>query len=281
MKRLAAWLAMGALVALAACVSARRPPARSCAEPVAFAAAAAYNRAAEANLAFTPFGRAESGWAIYAPLIAREVRSSCPTGSPGFAAAVSRWQARAGLPRHGGVDEASFVAMKTAWQNRRPFVRLRAAEVCPAPPPAAELTALPDSESWRGAKVRMRTGAARALIAMTAAARREVPAIAADPEALTAFSGYRSPGYDAARCAREGNCDGVVRAACSAHRTGLAVDLVLDAAPGFSADSSADANRLYQSRTPAYRWLVANAGRFGFVNYAFEPWHWEWTGEAP
>jgi LAS superfamily LD-carboxypeptidase LdcB len=35
------------------------------------------------------------------------------------------------------------------------------------------------------------------------------------------------------------------------------------------------------SGTPAYRWLVANAGRFGFVNYVFEPWHWEWTGEAP
>ena len=30
-------------------------------------------------------------------------------------------------------------------------------------------------------------------------------------------------------------------------------------APGFKADSSDDANRLYQSRTPAYRWLVANA----------------------
>jgi hypothetical protein len=24
--------------------------------------------------------------------------------------------------------------------------------------------------------------------------------------------------------------------------------------------------------------MVANAARFGFVNYPFEPWHWEWTG---
>ncbi len=32
-------------------------------------------------------------------------------------------------------------------------------------------------------------------------------------------------------------------------------------------------------QTPAYRWLLANARRFGFVNYVFEPWHWEWTGE--
>ena len=35
------------------------------------------------------------------------------------------------------------------------------------------------------------------------------------------------------------------------------------------------------SRTAVYRWMVANAARFGFVNYPFEPWHWEWTGEAP
>ena len=68
------------------------------------------------------------------------------------------------------------------------------------------------------------------------------------------------------------------RASCSPHRTGLAMDLFLGAAPGFRPDSSADPNRLYMSRTPEYRWLVANAGRFGFVNYPFEPWHWELRG---
>ena len=45
-------------------------------------------------------------------------------------------------------------------------------------------------------------------------------------------------------------------------------------------ESSADPNRLFQSRSAAYRWLVANAARFGFVNYPFEPWHWEWTGQT-
>ena len=48
-----------------------------------------------------------------------------------------------------------------------------------------------------------------------------------------------------------------------------------------SADSTADPNRLFLSRTVTYRWLLANASRFGFVNYPFEPWHWEWTGETP
>jgi LAS superfamily LD-carboxypeptidase LdcB len=116
---------------------------------------------------------------------------------------------------------------------------------------------------------------------MVEAARRDDPAIAADPALLTVFSGYRSPDYDAARCAIENNCQGLVRAACSAHRTGLTLDIDVGAEPGFTLDSSADSNRLVQTQGPAYRWLVKNAGRFGFVNYAFEPWHWEWTGEAP
>ena len=72
-----------------------------------------------------------------------------------------------------------------------------------------------------------------------------------------------------------------MRAACSAHRTGLALDLVLDTAPGFTVDSSADANRLSMARGLAYRWMLANGPAFGFVNYGFEPWHWEWTGQAP
>lgn len=114
---------------------------------------------------------------------------------------------------------------------------------------------------------------------MVAAARRAAPPIAADRRLLTIFSAFRDPASDDARCALERNCQGIVRAACSAHRTGLALDLYLGGAPGFGPDSSADANRLFLSRTPAYRWLVANAGRFGFVNYPFEPWHWEWTGE--
>jgi LAS superfamily LD-carboxypeptidase LdcB len=59
----------------------------------------------------------------------------------------------------------------------------------------------------------------------------------------------------------------------------MALDLVVGAAPGQRVDSSADANRLAMSKTPAYRWLVLNAPRYGFLNYAFEPWHWEWAGE--
>ena len=281
MKPLPALACLVVLTALGGCASWRAPSPRAFAAPSAYTAAASYNAAAEANLVWSPFGRPEQGWAVYAPAIAEAARTACPPQSPGFARAVARWQAHAGLAPHGGVDPATFAAMKSLWQNRRPFVRVRAAGICPDPPDEAGLAAVPAADSYRGSQVRLRPGTLKALEAMIAAARRAAPEIAADPELLTVFSGYRSPAYDAARCARDHNCDEVVRAACSSHRTGLAVDLALGFAPGFAVDSSADANRLYQSRTPAYRWLVANARRFGFVNYVFEPWHWEWTGQAP
>jgi LAS superfamily LD-carboxypeptidase LdcB len=113
---------------------------------------------------------------------------------------------------------------------------------------------------------------------LVAAARASVPALTADRRLLTIFSGYRNPDSDDARCQRDNNCQGIVRASCSAHRTGTAMDFYLGAAPGFAVDSSDDANRLYLSRTPAYLWLVHNAEGFGFLNYPFEPWHWEWKG---
>jgi len=116
---------------------------------------------------------------------------------------------------------------------------------------------------------------------MVAAARADLPAMAADKRLLTIFSGFRDPVEDAAKCARDGDCGTISKAHCSAHRTGLAMDVYLGAAPGFVPESSADANRLFQSRSAVYRWLVANASRFGFAPYPFEPWHWEWTGEAP
>jgi hypothetical protein len=53
----------------------------------------------------------------------------------------------------------------------------------------------------------------------------------------------------------------------SMHERGLAVDFRLG-------------GRTIGSRSsPAYRWLAANAARFGFSNYPPEPWHWSTNGE--
>ncbi|MCR5878429.1 D-alanyl-D-alanine carboxypeptidase family protein [Phenylobacterium sp. J367] len=179
----------------------------------------------------------------------------------------------------GVLSAEDFDRMKGAIQEDRPIVMVSTRGICPEV--ANSIAQARPEEGYSGKAIVLRPGALEAYRRMVAAAKKEVPEIAADPRNLTIFSGYRSPAADAARCAAEGNCDGIVRARCSPHRTGLALDLYVGQAPGFGPDSSADANRLFMSKTATYRWMVANAHRFGFVNYPFEPWHWEWTGENP
>lgn len=228
------------------------------------------------TLRWTPFRNPETGWETYAPLIANEIKTSCPFTSPGFAQALGVWQRARGLPATGVVDARSFAAMKALWQSRRPFVALSARKICPAPP-----RVVLSAKGYLGKTIKVRPKALGAYRAMVAAAQAEVPALRRDTKWLAIYSGFRDPASDAARCRTEGNCDGSRRATCSAHRTGLALDLYVGEAPGYGPDSTKEPNRRAMSKTPAYRWMVANAKRFGFVNYAFEPWHWEWTGEAP
>ncbi len=239
--------------------------------------AAAANAASLTTLAWTPFGQAETGWETYAPRIAAEIGTACAPTSEGFAAALARWQRGHGMPATGVVETGVFQRMLTGWHLARPFVRTNNQGICPNAPPEATLASASPRESYGGKVIRLRPGALDAYRRMAAEAR--AAGVLRRPEALTLYSGYRDPDADAERCARDNNCQGLVRTICSAHRTGLAMDIFIDAAPGFGPDSSADANRLTMARSPLYRWMVLNAGRFGFVNYAYEPWHWEWTGE--
>ena len=272
-RNAAAGLVWLTLLTLTACAGAPRP---------ADLAAAARNRSGLYAGTVDLFGRPETGWAVYAPRIEAEVDSGpAPADTPGFARAVACWRRRHGLGASGEVDGATLAALKAGWQAARPFVTERARGVCPEPPAPDQLGTVRPQESLGGRPLQLRRGALAAYRRMVRDARRAEPALAGRPDLLTLFSAYRSPERDAARCAAEGNCQGVVRASCSAHRTGLALDLTLDAAPGLAVDSTADANRLAMVRGLAYRWLVANAPRYGFVNYAFEPWHWEWTGARP
>jgi hypothetical protein len=254
---------------------------RPCLPSPGFTEAAIANAGSLRSLVFSPFRRAETGWEIYAPLIAHEIGSTCRPESTGFAADLSRWQSGHNLVADGRLTPETFEVFKGVWQERRPFVMITRNGYCPDHPDQAGLVIPSRPESYGDKLIQVRRGALEALRRMAADARRQSPQIAADPLAFDIFSGYRSPEADDFRCATEGNCQGVTRARCSAHRTGLAMDIYVGTAPGYRPDNSADENRLAMSRNPTYGWLVANAGRYGFVNYAFEPWHWEWTGESP
>ncbi len=240
-----------------------------------YAAAAQANAETARSLIWSPFGSEEIGWETYAPLVAAEIATACAYDQPGFAAALAGWQRRNGPAADGLMTPAVFEAMRLRWHRRRPFSKIRP-EDCP--PPTINLALAAPSESY-GRPMQLRPGALAAYRRMIAAARAEAPSVFNQPEALKIFSAYRDPEADAARCLIDGNCDGIRRTLCSAHRTGLALDIHVGMAQGGDPASTAAFNRLAQSQTPAYRWMIRNAGRFGFVNYAYEPWHWEWTGE--
>ena len=198
------------------------------------------------SLEWAPFGSAEWGWETYVPLIQQELGTVCSASSPTFARLLADFQTAHQLPSSGIFDEATFQTFRGLWQERRPFIMARVREEpCPEPPPLYQLGYLVESEEHADRLTRL--------------LRRDVLE---------------------ARCAAAGNCDGLRRAVCSPHRTGTAVDLYVGQAVGLGVDSTSPASRLHMSRGATYRWLVRNAGRFGFVPYAFEPWHWEWVSPA-
>jgi D-alanyl-D-alanine carboxypeptidase len=120
----------------------------------------------------------------------------------------------------------------------------------------------------------------RAYVALKQAAEQD----GLPPRILTIVSAYRSVRRQQELWERAVKRYGSERAAVtwvarpghSAHNTGRAIDFYL----GTSNDSR---NIAALRATPAYRWLVCNAGRFGFTPYAAEPWHWEHhpSGSSP
>jgi len=237
------------------------------------------NAISEYALEWSPFGTTEWGWVTYVPLLQKELGTDCAANTPAFAAALAGFQTRYALTATGVFDQPTFLALKGVLQERRPFVMARVRDECPDPPPLRELGYLVESEEHADRLTRLlRRDVLDAYRRMVAAARAEVPEVGRDPELLQIFSGFRDPEADAARCAAERNCDGLRRAACSPHRTGTAVDLYVGQLLGMGVDSTNPASRLHMTQQPTYRWLVANAGGFGFVPYIYEPWHWEYVG---
>jgi hypothetical protein len=253
----------------------------SCSDaPDVFAKAADLNARSLEDLDWAPFGAPEKGWQVYDLLVGREIGTSCGSGTPVFAQALAAFQAKYQLPADGVFTPATFEVVKGLLQERRPFIMARLAKLCPDAPADSRLVPVPIEAETFGRDGRfVRADVWDSYRRMVAAARAELPSLKDDPRALTIFSAYRSPESDAVRCDTEGNCDGLRRASCSAHRTGTAIDMNVGWIDGVAADSTTPENRLLQTRTAPYRWLVMNAGRFGFVNYAYEPWHWEWIGE--
>ena len=72
-----AQLALGFLAAVATLFSACAAKAADACQVEGWSEAALANAASLETLAWAPFGRAETGWTIYLPLIQREIATEC------------------------------------------------------------------------------------------------------------------------------------------------------------------------------------------------------------
>ena len=94
---------------------------------------------------------------------------------------------------------------------------------------------------------------------------------------LTLVSTYRSPKYQASLRKKQPDASRAQIAFKSPHFTGKALDIYVGGEPV----TTKDFNRAIQVKTPVYLWLVKNAEKFGFYNYFYEPWHWEYAPKKP
>ena len=236
----------------------------------AFNAAASQNVALRNELAWTFGGKQQTGWHLYDLLIGKTVNSEHEPLSNDFAGSLSKWQKKSGLGSSGVLDENTLMAMISQWQRNRLKVRTPATQ--------DQLMLAPSSDFYDPS----RAPELRQVERKTYEAYKEMVAAAHADRALNLspkdkyfkiISSFRSSEYQAELRRKSPNAGSAGLAVNSPHFTGRALDIYVGGDPV----DTKDANRAIQVNTPAYRWLVRNAERFGFRPYFYEPWHWEYV----
>ena len=244
----------------------------------AFVAAATQNTQLRNELSWTFGGKQQRGWYLYDLLISKTLRTKDAPGTSDFAAVVAGWQKRNRLTADGVLDQDAFMRMVSQWQGNR--LKQRG-----YPDPSQLVTAPPSDFYDPGRAAEMRQVERNTYEAY----KRMLAAAIADPSlnlANTApgtlapkekyfkiISSFRSREYQEELRRRSPNAGSAGLAVNSPHFTGRALDIYVGGSPV----DTKDANRAIQVNTPAYRWLVRNAERFGFRPYFYEPWHWEYV----
>ncbi|HKG58947.1 MAG TPA: D-alanyl-D-alanine carboxypeptidase family protein [Pyrinomonadaceae bacterium] len=266
------------VTALAVAVSAQSPrPTRktsavntsSTATTSAYAAAATTNVTLRNDLSWTFGGKQQRGWYLYDLLIGKTLNTKHDPITTDFAASVASWQNRRGIRADGILDQDALMAMVSQWQGNR--LKNRAVAT------SDQLMIAPPSDFYDPS----RADELRQVERNTYAAYKEMIAAAtADLKLASAqryfkiISSFRSREYQENLRRKSPNAGSAGLAVNnSPHFTGRALDLYVGGDPV----DTKDANRAIQVNTPAYRWLVQNAERFGFRPYFYEPWHWEYV----
>lgn len=243
-----------------------------------FQAAALQNEKLQFSLSWKLSKRSQKGWYLYVPLIQQTINTSALADEPEFAAAVFQWQKANGLRADGIIDQKTLFSLIKYWQSRRirPIVLAKEDQLLTAPiknfyDPTRAIELLKVEKETFTAYKKM----------IAAAINDKSLGLKVDKEGnlseeekfLKMISTYRSPEYQAAIRKREPNASRAQIAFISPHFTGRALDIYVGGEPVTTRDD----NRAIQIKTPAYRWLVKNAERFGFYPYFYEPWHWEYV----
>lgn len=233
-----------------------------------FTLAAAENARLRQDMNWYFGGRKQRGWYLYEALVAQLTGSDRPADSPEFAAALAQWQQRVGLAPTGVLNQETWMEMVSVFQARR----IRNKSVA-APETLIQVAPSEFYDPARPDELRyVERSAWAAYQRMVAAAAAELSDVSHKTDYLKIISSYRSPTYQAQLRRQSPKAGRAGLALSSPHFTGRALDLYVGGEPV----STRDDNRALQVNTPAYRWLVRNAHRFGFVPYFYEPWHWEY-----
>ncbi|HKX27350.1 MAG TPA: M15 family metallopeptidase [Blastocatellia bacterium] len=251
------------------------------AELLRFDAAAQQNARLKTDLPWSFGGKSQRGWYLYSPLIGGLLGTVFDADSREFAQSLHRWQQASGLNATGILDHETWMLMVGRFQEQRLKREGRASARDLIPAPVSDFY-----DPLRPAELRMvEKQTYAAYQRLVAAANAELstlvtngPGSAGDSSSayLKIISAFRSPAYQAQLRRRSPQAGRAGLALNSPHFTGRALDLYVGGDPV----STADPNRLIQVQTAAYRWLVRNAGRFGFYPYFYEPWHWEYRSSA-
>jgi D-alanyl-D-alanine carboxypeptidase len=236
----------------------------------AFEQAASRNAVLQSELSWFFGGRSQRGWYLYTPLISSMIGAEDHPASARFALKLSGWQRANGLQQSGVLDEKTWSQMVTALQASR----LRSLTA----PTDDKLVTAPISDFYDPTRaeelrrVERRTYQAYRRMIKAAAADRSLK-LAPGEKYLKIISAFRSQEYQDQLRRQSPSAGRAGLAINSHHLTGRALDLYVGGEPV----STKDENRALQIKTPAYRWLVKNAARFGFQPYFYEPWHWEYV----
>ncbi|HET9479582.1 MAG TPA: D-alanyl-D-alanine carboxypeptidase family protein [Pyrinomonadaceae bacterium] len=244
----------------------------------AFMTAAAQNATLRSQLSWSFGGKQQRGWHLYDLLIGKTLDTRDDTDTSDFASALAKWQKRSGLSADGVLDEDALMRMVSQWQSNRLKNRAYAepGQLVTAPPTdfydpgrAAELRQV-ERNTYDAYKRMVAAAIADPSLKL---ARTSSGELAPGEKYFKIISAFRSREYQDQLRRKSPNAGRAGLAVNSPHFTGRALDIYVGGDPVDTKDS----NRAIQVNTPAYRWLVHNAVRFGFRPYFYEPWHWEYV----